>query len=231
MIDFHTHILPRIDDGSRSVEESLALLREESRQGVTDVLLTPHYYADEYSPLEFLRRRDRAWKALAEHLRPEDPRLRLGAEVQYFEGMTAVEDLRHLRIAGTKLLLLEMPFCPWSERMVEDILKLNDRPDTQIVLAHIERYLSMQPSGIWRRLREYGVLNQCNVSFFIHWQTRLRAMHMVSTGKIDFLGSDCHNMKHRRPNWDALPEYARDRILTGSAYGSLQRTLAKTTVK
>ena len=96
MIDFHTHILPMIDDGSGSVEESIWLLEEEARQGVDLVVLTPHYYAEENSPVEFLKRRYESWKALRRLLRTEHPRIRLGAEVQYFEGICGVEDIRHL---------------------------------------------------------------------------------------------------------------------------------------
>lgn len=111
MIDFHTHILPGMDDGSKSVEESIWLLQEETRQGVDTVMLTPHYYADENSPVDFLRRRYAAWKRLSEAWCREFPKVRLGAEVQYFEGICGIEDIRHLRIVGTNFLLLEMPFC------------------------------------------------------------------------------------------------------------------------
>ena len=61
MIDFHTHILPGMDDGSKSVEESIWLLQEEVRQGVDAVMLTPHFYAEENSPVDFLRRRYASW--------------------------------------------------------------------------------------------------------------------------------------------------------------------------
>jgi protein-tyrosine phosphatase len=53
--DFHTHILPAMDDGSASVEESIALLELEAAQGVERVVLTPHFYPMRESPAEFLR--------------------------------------------------------------------------------------------------------------------------------------------------------------------------------
>ena len=62
MIDFHTHILPGMDDGSKSVEESIALLQEEARQGADMVFLTSHFYAEENSPSEVRRRRRSAWR-------------------------------------------------------------------------------------------------------------------------------------------------------------------------
>lgn len=209
MIDFHTHILPGMDDGSRSVEESVWLLQEEARQGVELVMLTPHFYADENAPADFLKRRDASWKRLREVWQPEFPDVRLGAEVQYFEGICTAEDIEHLRITGTKLLLLEMPFCRWTDRMVEDVLELNDSDDMQIVLAHIERYMPMQKPEVWCRLRRYNVWMQSNVSFFGSWKTRAKALKMLAKGEIQFLGTDCHNSRTRVPNWGLLPERGR----------------------
>lgn len=225
MIDFHTHILPEMDDGSCSVKESVAMLKAAAAQGITDVLLTSHYYADENSPAEFLTRRAESWEKLKPHLSPDLPQVHLGAEVQYFEGICGVEDIRNLRIGETEFMLLEMPFCRWTDRMIDDVIELNDRPDTQIVLAHIERYLDMQPSEVWDKLRFYGILMQSNVSFFTRWRTYFRAMGMLSKNEIDFLGSDCHNMKYRRPNWDLLSKRARNRLQNGAAYQEFLQTL------
>lgn len=226
MIDFHTHILPHMDDGSGSVEESIAMLRAEAALGITDVILTPHYYADENSPTEFLARRARSWENLAPHLTEELPRVHLGAEVQYFEGISAVKDIRSLQIGETQLMLLEMPFCRWTDRMVDDVLALNELPDNRIVLAHIERYLDMQMPGICAELKNCGILIQTNVSYFANWRTRYRAMRMLSRGEIDFLGSDCHNMSYRRPNWDRLPGKAWERVNNGEACKALAERLA-----
>lgn len=209
MTDFHTHILPEMDDGSKSVQQSVSMLRLEAKQGIDTVCLTPHFYAEQNSPARFLERRERAWRKLKPFLWPELPQLRLGAEVQYFESICEVEDVHKLRIEGTPYLLVEMPFCRWTDRMVEDILELNDHPGTQVVLAHVERYLSMQPNGTVEGLASRGILIQSNLSWFDSWRTRHRAMSMLKNGQIHFLGSDCHNMESRRPNWDVLPPKAR----------------------
>lgn len=205
MIDLHTHILPGIDDGSRSTEESVALLKEEARHEITEVVLTPHFYADQNSIARFLQRRQRAWERLRAGLEPGLPQLRLGAEVQYFEGICAVDGLEMLCIQDTPVLLLEMPFCKWSERMVRDVLELNSRDDIQILLAHMERYLSFHNQDSLSKLLDDGVLVQSNISFFAHWQTRHRAMSMLDRGQIHVLGSDCHDLKQRPPAWDKLP--------------------------
>ena len=60
MIDFHSHMLPDMDDGAQNVDEGLAMLRESRRQGVELVCATPHFYADEEDPASFLRRRGEA---------------------------------------------------------------------------------------------------------------------------------------------------------------------------
>ena len=79
MIDLHSHILPQMDDGSRSVDESLQMLAALAAQGVTDVAATPHFYASENSPERFLARRRHAWQRLAPHLTASLPTVHLGA--------------------------------------------------------------------------------------------------------------------------------------------------------
>lgn len=225
MIDFHTHILPCVDDGSQSISESVTLLREEAKQGIDTVILTPHYYANEQSPETFLQRRDRAWNQLRPYLWPELPRVLFGAEVQYFEGICTAEEICRLRIQDTKYLLLEMPFSHWPDRVVEDVVTLSKDSDTIIVLAHIERYMDKQEKDVWDYLRNYGVLMQANISFFESWKTRHRAMSMLSRGELHFLGSDCHNKKSRRPNWDSLPNKAKELVRKNPAYLEFEKAI------
>ena len=208
MIDFHTHILPGIDDGSASVTESVSMLREEKRLGIDAVVATPHYYANRNDIDSFLEKRENTWNQLVPYLWNELPDIYLGAEVQYFEGICAVEGLELLRIKGTDLLLVEMPFRQWSSRFVDDVLELNEREGIQVVLAHIERYMDMQSADIWNQLRNHGVQMQCNVTFFDNWRTKFKAMSMLSRGEIQYLGSDCHNMRSRRPNWNLISDKA-----------------------
>ena len=86
MIDFHCHILPKMDDGSDSINTSLAMLREEHTQGVNRVVLTPHFYCEEESIEAFLQRRKKAFSALQTAISDQPhtddiPELCLGAEV------------------------------------------------------------------------------------------------------------------------------------------------------
>lgn len=199
MIDLHSHVLPGMDDGSRSVEESVQMLRESARQGVRYLAATPHFYPMRSSPEEFLRRRARALERLQQVWQPEFPRLIPGAEVYYYEGITGTDGLDRLKLEGTELLLLEMPFSAWSERMVADVLELQQRHGTRVVLAHVERYLADQSRGVWELLLENGVSMQCNAGFFLNWKTAHKALRMLRRGQVHYIASDCHNMTSRPP--------------------------------
>ena len=198
--DFHSHVLSSIDDGSRDSEESLAMLRESARQGIGVIAATPHFYAGEQSISQFLTRRQESWERLKKHMEPGIPRVLLGAEVHYFEGIATSPDILDLRIQGTKLLLLEMPFAPWSTRMVRDVLELNSRPEMVVLLAHIERYVRFTSPNALDELYANQVMVQSNAEFFLNWKTKKRAMRMLEAREIHLLGSDCHNMGSRRPN-------------------------------
>lgn len=199
MIDIHSHVLPGMDDGSRSVEESLAMLEALAAQGIAYVAATPHFYAEENSPETFLTRRSASVERLREAWGPGLPELKLGAEVCYFEGIGRCEGIERLCIEDTDLLLLEMPFCRWSHHVLHEVWELQTQSRVTVLLAHIERYMRHQDKDVWRDLAEWGVLNQCNASFFLDWRTRPKAMRMLRSGQIHLLGSDCHNMEERPP--------------------------------
>lgn len=199
MIDFHSHVLPGIDDGSKSVEESLRMLAASAGQGIAYMAATPHFYPSETSPEQFLDQRNRAAERLRAEWRPEYPKLLLGAEVYYCSGISQAGEIEALRIEGTSLLLLEMPFQTWSDRMVAEIRALHNRPGCTVMLAHIERYLRCQKRTVWDKLLDAGILMQVNASFFLRWGTKHKAVHMLDAGRIHLLGSDCHNMTERPP--------------------------------
>lgn len=87
MMDFHTHLLPEMDDGSRSVEESLAMLKQMAAQNINWAAATPHFYAFQESPEQFLERRSASAAQLQKEMSQwkDLPRISLGAEVRYYE--------------------------------------------------------------------------------------------------------------------------------------------------
>ena len=199
MIDFHSHILPCVDDGSQSVEESLLMIQMLAKQGVTSVVATPHFNPDKESVDEFVRRRKDALDKLSPQLLPDAPQIILGAEIAYYEGLSNLENLSDLCIGNTKLLLIEMPMSKWSGFAVDELKKISNVKGFTIIIAHIERYMKAQPSATLQELRSIGVLFQVNASFFIRLSTRKKAIRMLRNGEIDALGSDCHNTSSRPP--------------------------------
>ena len=119
VIDFHSHILPGIDDGSKNVEESLQMLRMMAKQGITHVVATPHFYPQHDTPERFLRRRAEAEAALREAMAGENdlPELSIGAEVYYFRGISDSNAIKELTVDHKKCILIEMPSAPWTQTM------------------------------------------------------------------------------------------------------------------
>lgn len=209
MIDIHSHILPNIDDGSKSVEESLKMLKELSNQGVDRVVATPHFYANHNSVDGFLECRDKSYNKLLQHLNNSLPKVILGAEVKYYEGISRLQSLEKLRISNSKLLLLEMSMQKWSEFTLRELFELSSRGDLTIVLAHIERYLRFQNKDTISRLVESGIYIQSNADFFIDIFSRRKALQMLNNNEIHFIGSDCHNLEERAPKISSAVEYIR----------------------
>ena len=138
LIDFHTHILPRIDDGSGSSQESLELLAHEKEQGVDRIVFTPHFYAGKDSVENFLDRREKSYQRLLFRMEEkgiEPPVFYKGAEVYYFAGMGKAEMVPELCIEGTNILLLEMPFAQWDKGVVEDVKFLVQKRKLTLIIA------------------------------------------------------------------------------------------------
>lgn len=222
MIDFHSHILPGVDDGSQSVEMSLAMLRVSKEQGITHVIATPHFYPQQDSPDRFLARRERAMARLWEGTNPDEdlPKITLGAEVYFFRGMSESDQLSRLTIERTNAILIEMPPAPWTEEMYQELETIWERRGILPIVAHIDRYIRpLRTYGIPKRLAELPVLVQANAEFFLNKSTAGMALRMLKADRIHLLGSDCHNITTRKPNLgDAL-----QRIRQRQGEAALQR--------
>lgn len=188
-----------MDDGSKDVAESLAMLELQASQGVKTVIATPHFYANDETVAAFVERRGRALDALKEQLPENAPDILLGAEVRYYMGISRMADIKDLRIEGSKLLLLEMPMAVWTESTVRELVELSGKSSVQIILAHVERYLSLQKRSTWERLAETGMMMQVNASFFTSLASKRKAITLLREGMVHFVGSDCHNTTSRPP--------------------------------
>ena len=209
MIDFHSHILPRMDDGSKDVAESLRLLAMLEEQGVKRVVATPHFYANDEPMDKFLSRRAASFEALIRAADETAPQILLGAEVRYYQGISRLSGLKELCIQGTNLLLLEMPCSRWTEHTAREVVDLCCRGDITVVLAHVERYWFLQSRAVQELIGGSGVLMQANAEFFTGFATRRRGLRLLDAGGIHLLGSDCHGVTHRPPCLGQAFDYVR----------------------
>lgn len=201
MIDLHSHILPGMDDGSRNPEETAGMLKLLAQQGVTTLAATPHFYAHADTPEAFLERREAAVAKTS--IAEGAPELLLGAEIAYFSGIGCSEEIIPLKISDTNLLLIEMPFTPWSARMIDEICEIPRQLHLTPVLAHIDRYLGKQQLPMYlQQLIGCGIHLQCNADSLLSWKTRRKILKLLRNGNIQFLGSDCHNLENRPPRLD-----------------------------
>ncbi len=202
-IDFHSHILPFMDDGCKSSEESIELLKMTRAQGVGKIVATPHFYPTQEDPDSFLERRSASLNKLIEALEeaqiPKEsiPEVYVGAEVAYFSGIAGSATIDKLCVLGTKLLLVELPFATWSESVIEEIITLQRRLDIVPVIAHVERYISFQTKNLVEQLMLSDLLIQSNCSAFLNLSSKRFVLRELKRGCIDLLGSDAHNLTNR----------------------------------
>ena len=139
VVDFHSHILPRIDDGSRSTEMTAEMLSNAAVQGIDIMVATPHFYADSTTIDRFLRHRERAYLATQPIAEAKKIQVICGAEVAFFPGMSRADDIEQLCIGDTSLMMVEMPFRAWTDRDLREMELMLNR-GIQPVIAHLERF-------------------------------------------------------------------------------------------
>lgn len=199
MTDLHTHILPGMDDGAADLAESLALLKLEAEQGVDTVVLTPHFYRERENPGRFLERRKAAFQVLEKNRPPNGPNLLLGAEVAWYPTLADEARLEELCLGGTKQLLLELPFQPWTPKLLDQIYNFASVSGLTPVFAHVERYARLVGKERLEELMAMGFPMQMNADSLLDmWSRRRRRLEMLRRGRW-YLGSDCHNLDARPP--------------------------------
>ncbi len=200
MIDMHSHILPNMDDGSKSPEMSVEMLKESSAQGVTTVLSTSHFYIKGDSVHSFLERRAHAIDKLEKALEGQEniPDIYYGAEVYYFNGISDYEGIERLSINNTKYILLEMPFNKWNSRVFQEVENIIYNRKLIPVIAHLERFTGFQKgTDNIERLLSMRVVAQMNGEHLLSMFTKGKALKWLSDGTVKLLGSDMHNTDSR----------------------------------
>ena len=205
MIDFHTHILPGMDDGAASEAESIALLKQEAEQQVDTVVLTPHFYREQEPRASFLKRREEslcrlnaAIAALPEQEQSALPRLVMGAEVAWCPNMEQWNHLDDLCIGATRNMLLELPMTPWNDYVLDSLYSLCNSGITP-VLAHLDRYFHFQSKTMLRRVVNMGFPFQVNSTPLLRRFAGRHPLRLLVNEEAAVLSSDCHNLTRRPP--------------------------------
>ncbi len=212
MTDFHSHVLPGMDDGSPNVESSVRMLKMMQAQGVEQLVATPHFYPEDEAPEAFLQRRAEAIAKLLPALAEDTyPTIFVGAEVAYYPGISRSRQLGRLCIAGTPLLLVEMPFSRWSDGVTDELYSILESRNIVPVVAHVERYIDLQKRGTLEDLTAHDILIQSNAQNFTDRSSQKAALKMLNARNIHLLGSDAHNCTSRRPDVGEAVEVLREK--------------------
>lgn len=187
MIDFHSHIIPRADHGTSSVETSLFQLRSAKQHGIDCIVATSHFYPHRENADMFLARRNKCYERLKEALTPDLPQIILGAEVLICDNIEEMPMLESLCVEGTNVLMLELPFTDFFDSYIYSVRTLIKRGYT-VLLAHADRY---NPVNI-EKLLDVGAKIQLNVDSLTGIFTSKHLKRWISDGKVYALGSDIH---------------------------------------
>ena len=186
MTDFHAHILPGADHGSDGLETSLRQLELAEAAGIGTVIATPHFYPQQDSFSEFLRRRERTSAKLINHYHGPI-RILLGAEVHMCVGLDHLRGLEALWVSGTRVMLSELPFQGWQSGLSETFVRLQDA-GVEPILAHVDRY----PAKLIEDLFSLGLRGQVNAEALCRRFSRRRLLPWIDGGFVIAMGSDIH---------------------------------------
>lgn len=193
MIDFHSHILPNIDDGSKSIEESINLIEEAKKAGFTDIILTSHYL-ENYYEANNTERQD-LLKQICEN-NNLDVKLYLGSEIFVTENIiNLINERKASTINNSKYVLFELPMNNNVLYLKELIFRLIENNFIPII-AHPERYSYVKKNpNMLLELIEMGVLFQSNYASIIGYygkDAQITVKKLLKNNMIHFLGTDVH---------------------------------------
>ena len=231
-IDVHCHILPEVDDGARNLEESLAMLRQEVKQGAAAVILTPHQKPSRRSitAASALERTQKLQQAAKEN--GIDIRLYSGGEI--FCCMDTIELLKQGKagtLAGSDYILTEFsPDEEWAyiRNCLYDLLCEGYRP----IVAHTERYRNVvKDFNRVEELKDMGCRIQINAGELpglLGGQLKRTARSLIKEELADLIGTDAHRAEGDRSvsmaegaSWlqrHCSPEYAARLLYKNAAH-------------
>jgi len=214
-VDMHSHLLPGLDDGAETLEQSLELLRGLRELGYHKLVMTPHVMGDFYrNTPEGIRGALAVLQQAAAQAGLGDMQLECAAEYYLDESFAARLERNEALLSfggAQRLVLVETSYINEPFNLTETVFKLK-AAGYQPVLAHPERYTYLY--GRFEdlvRIREEGVLLQVNLNSLIGYYSagaKRVAEKLIDAGLVDLLGTDAHNLKHL--------ENIRTKVLTSS---------------
>ena len=203
MIDFHNHILPNIDDGSKSLEMSLTMLRHAAKQGITDVVNTVHYQHPK------VENEDISYKRIKKHLdklqlelnkNNIDIKLHIGAEVFFLPNLLDVKNDPLATFNHSNYMLIEFQThqMPDIQRKILYDLKISG---VTPIIAHPERYKFVQDNiSIITDWLDAGCLIQVDAGSplgYLGPSSKMISERIIKNGWCHILGSDSHDDSRR----------------------------------
>lgn len=201
IVDMHCHVLPGVDDGPATMEDSIAIIREAGRQGIDTMIATPHFHPGRYmvKARTVLEKIDQVREALDHE--GIDVELIPGQECYYYSGLVKELDAGNvLTMGGTGYVLVEFePTTLFSvmQNAMRELFSSGYRP----IIAHYERYRCLNGrEDRLEELRSHGAMLQMNFDRLLDKEGIFRRnpwRRQVREGFVDFLGSDTHGMNFR----------------------------------
>ncbi len=210
VVDFHSHVINKIDDGAKDMEMSLAMLRKSHDAGVGAVVFTPHCYPSSSHDVDkFIEKRNSALKNF-EDLPENTPKLyKYGCEVHLTGDISRFPNIRELLIGDTDYMLLEMPMGMWTDDVVENVYKLTLK-GIKPIIAHNER--NMHQSVQHRNaLHDLDVLVQINAPSLMMREYKKDIDTLFGMGMVHVIGTDMHNLTSRPPCMDKAEKIIKKR--------------------
>lgn len=215
-VDMHSHFVPGIDDGAKTIEDALALLRGMEAFGYRKIITTPHVMGDFYrnTPETILG----GLEKLKEAAVAEGISLELQAAAEYYDDFELDKklDSEKLLTFGDQYLLFEVSYLNEPSNINSLIFKIITS-GYKPVLAHPERYpFWYKRFDMFETLKEKGVLLQLNINSLTgHYSPEAKkvAEYLIDKNMVDFLGSDCHHIGHQQLMQKAVRTKALHKLL------------------
>lgn len=190
MIDIHSHILFGVDDGSKNIEESISLLRQAEKLGITDIVCSSHFYLGRYENKDYSKN----FEILKDEIKNQGIKIKIykGNEITLFRNIfSKLEDINTMN--NSKYILIELKrglIYPLYKKFLQNFIELGYKP----ILAHIERYPFIKFKE-FKELYDMGIIFQMNVKTVKSLTPKMK--YLLTEGYVKIIATDVHNVEFR----------------------------------